>query len=140
MSNIQTSIIEKVKIELNITENIDAFGLYDILFKSRNIAHPDLVGSELKSEATEKFKRLNELLQELKVHLDGLKLTKSPQELVLFQNSYESVIDKSQILELERKIKDLELHLSVNKNEVERLIRNIRYYDTELIGIKNWQS
>ncbi|WP_077403943.1 hypothetical protein [Cellulophaga omnivescoria] len=121
MSNIQTSIIEKVKTELNITENVDAFGLYDILFKSRNIAHPDLVGTELKSEATEKFKRLNELLQELKVHLDGLKLTKSPQELVLFQNNYESVIDKSQILELEKKNKHLKLELSLKEDEVDRL-------------------
>ena len=125
MSNIQTSIIEKVKTELNITENVDAFGLYDILFKSRNIAHPDLVGAELKSEATEKFKRLNELLQELKVHLDGLKLTKSPQELVLFQNNYESLIDKSQILELEKKNKHLKLELSVKENEVDRLKRII---------------
>ena len=121
MSNIQTSIIEKVKIELNITENIDAFGLYDILFKARNISHPDLVEPELKKESTERFKKLNELLQELKLHLDGLKLTKSHQELVLFQNNYESIIDKSKILVLEKEKENLVLKLSDKNIEIERL-------------------
>jgi hypothetical protein len=121
MNNIQISIIEKVKTELNITQNIDAFGLYEILFKTRNISHPDLVEPKLYEEATERFKKLNELLQELKIHLDGLKLTKSPQELILYEKNFESIINKSHILDLEKKNKDLEVSLSVKESEVERL-------------------
>lgn len=34
MSEIQISIIEKVKTELKITEEIDAFGLYEILWRA----------------------------------------------------------------------------------------------------------
>ena len=121
MSNIQISIIEKAKTELNITQDIDAFRLYEILFKIRNISHPDLFESKLKEQATEKFTKLSEILQELKVHLDGLKFTQSPQELVLYEKNYESVIDKSLILNLEEKNKSLEISLSLKDSEVERL-------------------
>ncbi|MFI2743381.1 hypothetical protein ACG2LH_11625 [Zhouia sp. PK063] len=121
MSELQTSIIEKVKSELKITEEIDAFGLYDILYKSRNLSHPDLVEPKLQEDANERFKRLNGLLTELKVYLDSLKLSKSPKELVVYEKNYQSIIDKSLIVQLEEKNKGLKASLSLKEHEIERL-------------------
>tara|TARA_R110000796_G_scaffold88850_2_gene191736 strand:- start:12 stop:1013 length:1002 start_codon:yes stop_codon:yes gene_type:complete len=125
MSNIQTSIIERVKTELNVSEELNAFELHKILYSSRNSSHPDLFEDSLKEKATERFKTLDELLKELKIHIDGLKLSQSPKELAIFEKSFESVIDKSLILELENKNKGLEASLSIKKSEIDRLKKEI---------------
>lgn len=125
MNDIQISIIEKVKTELKITEEIDAFGLYEILYKARNITYPDLVEPKLQEEANTRFIKLNALLDELKTYLDGLKLSKSPKDLIVYEKNYQSIIDKSLILNLENKNKMLEYSISSKEIEIERLKRII---------------
>lgn len=131
MSDIQISIIEKVKTELKITEEIDAFGLYEILYKARNITYPDLVEPKLREEANTRFVKLNALLGELKTYLDGLKLSKSPKELIVYEKNYQSIIDKSLILNLESKNKSLEYSISSKEQEIERLKKVITKYQED---------
>jgi hypothetical protein len=125
MNEIQESIIDRVKKNLEISEDINAFDLHKILYNTRNNSHPDLFEENLKKTAQERFQELSVYLSELKTFLDNLKLTKSPQELIIYEKSFESVIDKSRIIELEGKNKKLEESLSYNKIEIENLKKTI---------------
>ena len=120
-TNIQVSILEKIKSELNITEEINEFGLYEILYKTRNLSHPDLVEEELKVKTTEKFKRLTELLTEMKIYLDNLKLKTSSQDLIIYEKNFDSIIDKNLILTLQESNKGLQSTLLQKKKEISRL-------------------
>lgn len=136
MNEIQESIIEKVKNHLNITDEIDAFGLYDMLYSSRNRSHPDLFEESLREKATEKFQEANKLLTELKVYLDNLKLNQSPRELAIYEKSFEKIINKNKILELEAKNKSLIKDAEFQKTEIKNLKNVIeKLQDTKSVDL-----
>lgn len=122
---IQESIIEKVKTKLNISEEMDVFVLYKLLYDTRNNSHPDLYEENLREKAKNKFQDLDQLLKELKVHLDNLKFTQTPKELAIYEKSFESVIDKSRILDLEEKNKSLKFSIEMKESEIKTLKETI---------------
>ena len=126
MSEITTSIISKVKAELKITEEIDVFELHKQLYIARNNSHPDLFEDEFKNKATEKFKTLNKLYSELKTHIQGLRLDQSPTELAIYEKSFETVIDKSRIIELESENKRLESTIKSKEYQIDNLKKEVQ--------------
>ncbi|AZJ34798.1 hypothetical protein [Tenacibaculum singaporense] len=126
MSEITTSIISKVKAELNITKEIDVFELHKQLYSARKNSHPDLFEDGLKEKATEKFKTLNVLYSELKTHMNGLRLEQSPNELAIYEKSYETVIDKSRIIELEGENKRLESTIKSKEHQIDTLKKEVQ--------------
>lgn len=121
MSEIITSIIQKVKDELNISEDISTTELYDLLYKHRTNNHPDkFTNEEIKKEAEEKFKNVNILLKELETFIQKEALNKKPNELVIFQD-YEIVKLKQANVLLENQIATLNSSIDTKENIIKNL-------------------
>ncbi|TDQ79085.1 hypothetical protein [Sphingobacterium yanglingense] len=130
-AEIQISIIEKIKKRLNIDSEIELVDLYDLVFKTRSIYHPDkYLDNESRKEATEKFIEYSGLLKELKLYIDRVKFEKGGSELILFEDTIESIQDKSHIVYLEEQISELKSILK----EKEDLISELNSTLSELIA------
>ena len=126
MTGIETSIIQKVKDELQTSDELSATELYDLLHKYRSAQHPDkFIDDERKKEAEEKFKRLNALLLELSKFIEQEKLQKKPSEIIPFQKDYEIVKSKQQLVNYEEIISNLELTNRINENVIKTLKKQI---------------
>jgi hypothetical protein len=122
MTELTTSIIQKVKDELQITEDLASTELYDLLHKYRSSQHPDkYLDDNRKKEAEEKFKNLNTLLLELSNLIEQEKQLKKPSEIIPYQKDYEIVKNKQQIINYESIIENLELTKRFNENEIKKL-------------------
>ncbi|RXG20329.1 hypothetical protein DSM02_2500 [Leeuwenhoekiella polynyae] len=120
MTNLELTIIEKIKKELNISDEVSIIELHDKLYKERNLTHPDKVDEKLKEKAKERFSILNNLLKELKIYIDRHNL-KSSSSLILFENDYEKINDRSKILRLEKDILDLKKVIKKQEKENKKL-------------------
>lgn len=126
MSEIEVSIIQKVKDELSISEDLTGTELYDLLHKYRSTQHPDKFSDkEHKKVAEEKFKKLNGLLQELANYLEKDKQQKKPSEIIPYQKDYEIIKNKQLIIIYEEKIKSLTYEFENSKNVIRELKREI---------------
>lgn len=126
MKGLTTSIIQKVKDELGITEDLPSIELYDLLHKHRNLQHPDkFADEERKKDAEEKFKRLNELLNELSKYIELEKQQKKPSDIIPYQKDYEIVKSKQQAIDYEAKIKELQLINDYKDREIKTLRKEI---------------
>ena len=86
MSEIEKSILQKVKDKLKINYEIDSINLYHLLNKKRILSHPDkFQNAELKRQATEDFKELNSLLSELHTFIKSENLKKGSEELIIYE-------------------------------------------------------
>jgi hypothetical protein len=122
MADITTSVIQKVKTELGVEENLSSTELYDLLHKYRSNNHPDkFTDQDLKVQAGEKFKVLNPLLKELKIHIEKENLQKKPSELIIFEKDYESIKLKQQIITLEEANESLNSTINYKNREIEKL-------------------
>lgn len=122
MGEIQLSIVERVKKELDINNDIDPFNLYDLLYATRNNCHPDkFQDDKLKSEAEERFKKLSQLLNDLSFHLEQERLTKKASEIVVFKDKYELLQSKQNITSLEKTLTELTKQNQSLKDEIKEL-------------------
>lgn len=122
MKELANSIIQTVKDELQITDELSAAELYNILYDYRNSQHPDkFIADERKKEAEEKFKRLHTLLQELANFIEKQKQQSKPSEIIPFQKDYEIVKSKQQSINNEEIIKNLQQINNANEREIKRL-------------------
>lgn len=126
MTELATSIIQKVKGELQIADDLSATELYDLLHKYRSSQHPDqFIDVKRKKEAEEKFKQLNILLLELANFIEQEKQQKKPSEIIPFQKDYEIVKSKQQLINHEETIKGLLSTKEVNEREIKTLKKQI---------------
>lgn len=125
MTEITTSIIQKVKDELKITDELSSTELYDLLHKHRTNNHPDkFPNEEVKKEAEEKFKVVNSLLKELEIFIQKEALNKKPSELVIYQD-YEIVKLKQANVILENQIASLNSTIESNERQIKNLTNAI---------------
>ena len=104
MTKIATSILQKVKDELELNEDLPSTDLYDLLHKHRSNNHPDkFTNDEIKKEAEEKFKELNILLKELQIFIEKENFEKKPSELIVYEKDFELIKLKQEIISLEEK-------------------------------------
>ncbi len=126
MTGVTTSIVQKVKDELQVSDDLIPTELYDLLHKYRSSQHPDkFMDEERKKEAEEKFKRLNSLLLELANFIEQEKQQKKPSEIIPYQKDYEIVKTKQQIINYEATISDLQFINRMNEGEIKTLKRQI---------------
>lgn len=126
MTNLTRSIIQKVKDELCVSEDLTSTELYDLLHKYRSSQHPDkFLDEQRKIDAEEKFKNLNTLLLELASQIEQEKQLKMPSEIIPFQKDYEIVKSKQLIINYESIIEDLQLSKRVAENEIKSLKKQI---------------
>jgi hypothetical protein len=125
MTNIATSIIQKVKNELDVSEDLSSTELYDLLHKHRTNSHPDkFTDTEIKKEAEEKFKIIDPLLKELGTFIQKEALQKKPSELVVYQD-YEIVQLKQANVILENKVASLNSTIENNEMQIKNLTNAI---------------
>ena len=137
MTELNKSIIQKVKDELGITDDLSSTELYDLLHKYRSSQHPDKFTDDTrKKEAEEKFKNLNTLLQELASYIEIEKLQKKPSEIIPFQKDFDLVKSKQENVNLEETIKDLELTIRVDKIKIENLKKELARLRSEKVDKK----
>ncbi|TLX72386.1 hypothetical protein E9993_17770 [Labilibacter sediminis] len=135
MTQIDKSIIQKVKDAIQVDSELESNELYDLLFDYRNTQHPDRYNDdELKKTAENKFKELNNLLDELARHIELEKQQRKPSELIPYQKQYEvtkfkqSVIWQEEELEkLKEKIESKDLRIE----KLEEIIVNLRENKSE---------
>jgi hypothetical protein len=121
-----TSVIQKVKDELSITEDLSSTELYDLLHKYRSSQHPDkFVDDDRKKEAEEKFKKLNNYLLDLSNIIEQEKLQKKPSEIIPFQKDYEIVITKQQNINYEKEIESLKFEKRMDATTIKELKKQI---------------
>lgn len=126
MTTITTSILQKVKDELDLKEDLPSTDLYDLLHKHRSNNHPDkFTNDDTKNEAEEKFKELNVLLKELSNFIEKEKLEKKPSELIIYEKNFEVIQLKQEIILLENKNKSLTSSNEIKQHEIERLTKTI---------------
>lgn len=125
------SIIQEVKNELSIEDDLSSNELYDLLYKYRNGQHPDkYTDEELKKEAEERFKNLNALLDKLSKYIELEKRQKKPSEVIPFQKDYEAVSLKQEIILLQRKIDELNSTIKSRDSRIKTLeLRLSKYRD-----------
>lgn len=137
MTEITISIIQKVKEELSVSDDLASTELYDLLHKYRNSQHPDkFVNDERKKVAEEKFKKLNTLLLELANFIEQEKQQKKPSEIIPFQKDYEIVKTKQQSIEYEEIIKNLKLKIEVNEINIKEFKKEILKLRSEKVDEK----
>lgn len=129
MTNIEKSIIQKVKEKLNIKEEIDIFQLHDLLYKTRNKSHPDLFDKNFKDEATKKFTELNLLLNELKIYIDNNRLNNVGNDLIIYSENYDNILYKSQIINLEDEIIKLKMDIDIKSQKIKSLTDKIKIFE-----------
>ncbi|MBD1398491.1 hypothetical protein H9Q13_15065 [Pontibacter sp. JH31] len=126
MEELTTSIIQKVKDELKITEELSSTELYDMLHKYRSSQHPDkFLDKERKKAAEEKFKRLNSLLIELANLIEQEKQQKLPSEIIPYKKEYEIIKNKQQIINYEEIIAELRVKNEFNENHIANLQKDL---------------
>jgi hypothetical protein len=126
MPDITPSIIQKVKDELNIQDDLPPTELYNQLHKYRNLQHPDrFTDSDRKKEAEEKFKKLNTLLQELSNFVEQETLRKKPSDLILLEKDFDLVKVKQEGINLEEEISGLRNDLQYKDYEIEDLKKQL---------------
>lgn len=137
MTNITTSILQKVKNELQLNEDLPSTDLYDLLHKHRSNNHPDkFTNDDTKKEAEEKFKEVNVLLKELQIFIEKEKLEKKPSELIIYQKDFELIKLKQEIISLENKNETLTYSNESKQREIERLIKAINKVRNEDLAEK----
>lgn len=137
MTEIEKSIIQKVKEKLNIKEDVDIFHLHDLLYKTRNKSHPDLFDESFKEDATKKFSELNLLLGELKNYIDNNRLKNVGNDLIIYSENYDNILYKSQIINLENEILRLKMLIDEKSKEIISLSNKIKILeDSELNEIE----
>lgn len=130
MTEISLSIIQKVKDELNVNDDLTSTELYDLLHKHRSSQHPDkYFDDETKKDAEERFKNLNLLLLELSKLIEKEKQQKKPSEIVLFEKDYEIIKTKQIIINYEEEILILKRENSMHK-------RNIKSLNSQLLKLQ----
>jgi hypothetical protein len=135
MSNIEKNIIQKVKDELQVSEDLSSTELYDLLHKYRSTQHPDKYTDDaMKKIAEEKFKHLNELLLELSKNIEQEKQQQLPSEIVLHQKEYEIVKIKQQTVDYEKEIKSLKDNINCKEWEIKNLQEEINNLQKEKIS------
>lgn len=121
MTQITQTVTEKIKKYLNIEEDIDAFALYDIVYLGLINSHPDQFEDSAKKEAEERFKTLNNFLDELKREINFLKLHQKPSELILYERNFEIVKTKNEVLHLQKEINELKEKLTSKDYKIKSL-------------------
>ncbi len=125
-TELQLSVIEKVKKALGITDELETFELYDLLYNTRNNCHPDkYIDEEIKKKAEEQFKEFSSLLKELEFHISQEKLSKRPSDIVLYQEKYEVINLRIQLRHLENEIKELKNESKSLKDQKESLEKSL---------------
>lgn len=77
IDSLQLSIVEKVKSAVNCNSDIDEYKLYELLTKEIINSHPDkYINEEIKKQAEEKFKQLNELKSEFDIYIEQQRLNR----------------------------------------------------------------
>jgi hypothetical protein len=133
MKTVTKSIIQKVKDQLAISDDLSATELYDLLHKYRSSQHPDkYLDENFKKEAEERFKQLNLLLDELGNFIEKEKLQKKPSELILFEKDFEIIKTKQEILRFEKEIENLRLNIQIKDIETNNLKAEIKNLKTDL--------
>lgn len=137
MSEVITSIIQKVKNALDISDDLSSTELYDRLFNYRNAVHPDkFVDEDAKKEAEEKFKNISNLLGELSKHIQQETIQKKPSELIVIKNELELVNSKQLSIDYEAKIQTLEITLRSKEEEIITLKKNVKSLENKQIDQK----
>jgi hypothetical protein len=135
---LQISIVERVKKELGITENHDNFTLHRLLCLARNNSHPDQYPDELREEADNKCKALNELLTEFNIYINQLKLNKGLSEIVPYQELYNEIKINNANIELQNENEKLRKQVNDNLTTVELLKKALE--ETQLKNLQDSQS
>lgn len=131
IDSLQLSIVEKVKSAVNCNSDIDEYKLYELLTKEIINNHPDkYINEEIKKQAEEKFKQLNELKSEFDIYIEQQRLNR---QLAIHTNFNEEKLE----LVKSSSDKDLEilrLNSEVNKyiREIDNLKAEIEYYKRHL--------
>lgn len=131
VNSLQLSIVEKVKSAVNCNSDIDEYKLYELLTKEIINSHPDkYINEEIKKQAEEKFKQLNELKSEFDIYIEQQRLNR---QLAIHTNFNEEKLE----LVKSSSDKDLEilrLNSEVNKyiREIDNLKAEIEYYKRHL--------
>ncbi len=137
MTKLNKSIIQKVKDELGIADNLSSTELYDLLHRYRSSQHPDkFIDDKRKEDAEEKFKTLNTLLQELASHIETEKLQKKPSEIIPFQKDFDLVKSKQANVNLEETISRQELTIRVKDSEIKGLNEELARLRSEKVDKK----
>jgi len=102
-------ILRRVKEFLQINEEFSSIELLSLLKDHRKRIHPDkFTDKEASKEAEEKFKQLNELVEELDRYIEIEKLSRGAKELALYEPLYDNVALQKEIEKANEKIETLE--------------------------------
>ncbi len=119
---IDKTVIQKVKDVLQFKGEISSLQLLKLLKDYRNKLHPDKFSEDkAKENATEKFKELGELVEELSIFIESEKLQSSAKDLALLEPLYDNVTLQSQLEEAQNKNEDLEKKIKSLKSQISDL-------------------
>lgn len=122
-TELELGIIDRVKSILQIDSENSPLDLLILLRKHRNNFHPDLyTDHDAKSSAEAKFVEIGNMITELDSFIQRERVTKSPQELALFQPLYDNASLQSKIDELSaenERLKSMNEYLNSKMNEKE---------------------
>lgn len=131
----EKSIIENVKEYLGITEIDDEFNLLPKLREARNNYHPDkFTGEESKKLAENKFTEASALLNELSEYLEKKKLLLPSTELAEKSLFFEKETAYNQLEEANSKIKDLEFHNRLLKDDNTNLKNQLKKLNSSTLS------
>lgn len=122
---------------MGISEDIPATELYDLLHKYRSSQHPDKYDSDdIKKVAEERFKNLNNLLQELAIFIEKDKLQKKPNEVIPYQKDYDLVKSKNANIRKEEEIEKLKSEIYWKERQIKELKSELKNLRSEKVDIK----
>lgn len=131
-SSLQISIIERVKKVIDINTDIDEYQLYKLLHETMISCHPDKFTDEnIKNQAEEKFKQLQNLKAEFDEYLEQQRLNRQvaishsqdEEKLALIKTNSDKDLE---IINLKSKIKELCVKIDNLDNEVDSCKKQLK--------------
>ena len=137
-TEIDKSIIQKVKEVLQIEDELSSIQLLKLLKDYRKRIHPDkFIEDEAKKAATEKFKNLGNTIEELNRYIENEKLHRGAKDLALYEPLYDNVTLQSQLDEALEKNGDLEAQVISLKEKNANLVMNLTKKENDALQKEN---
>lgn len=103
--DLDKSIIQKAKDELQLDEEISSIELIRLLKEHRKRIHPDRFSEEAaKTEATAKFQALGKIIEQLAKFIESERVSRSPRDLALYEPLYDIQSSQDKLEEAEEEI------------------------------------
>lgn len=133
MADIQESILNQVKKELNIFEEIGNDQLLERLIIARREKHPDkYTDDDAKKIAEEDFKKLGELIQSFQLYLEQVRANTPSSEITLYNEKQQKINKVNEVASLYENIYKLKENIQSLKSDIEQ--KNIQIKDLQEVN------